>query len=439
MRKMLVVAMREYQAAVRTKAFIISIVAMPVFFGGSIIVQGVMRDRVDTSDRTVAVLDLTGALFPTIAQAASKRNETTIYKGEGDQRRKVLPRYLFEEVEADGEDVSQLSLTLSDRVRAKQLFAFVVIGPDIIRPGDDPTRARIAYHSNTPTYDDIFDWIVPVIRSRVQEMRFEALELPRERIQEAMSAVAGSNLGLVSTDEAGQIVDAAESNRLANVLVPLGLMMLMWMIIMVTAQPLMQSTLEEKMQRIAEVLLGSVTPFQLMSGKLLGIIGVSLTMATIYLIGAFIAINRAGFGSFFPAHLIWWFVIFQTLAVVLFGSLFAAIGAAVTDLREAQSLLTPVMLVVVSPLFVWFNVLKEPLSPFSTAVSLFPPATPMLMLLRQAVPPGIPTWQPLLGVVLVFVSAVACVFIAGRIFRVGILMQGQGANFRELIRWTLRG
>jgi ABC-type Na+ efflux pump permease subunit len=116
-----------------------------------------------------------------------------------------------------------------------------------------------------------------------------------------------------------------------------------------------------------------------------------------------------------------------------------AIGAAVSDMKEAQNLMTPVMLVVVAPMFVWLNVVKEPLSTSSLVMSLFPPATPMLMILRQAVPPGVPLWQPLLGIVLVLITTMGAVFVAGRIFRVGILMQGKGANIAEMLRWALRG
>jgi ABC-2 type transport system permease protein len=201
----------------------------------------------------------------------------------------------------------------------------------------------------------------------------------------------------------------------------------------------MQSVVEEKMQRIAEVLLGSVSPFELMMGKLLGIVGVSLTMATIYLVGGYIAIHNAGFAQYFPGHVVWWFVLFQGMAVLLYGSIFIAIGAACSDMKEAQNMLTPVMIIVVSPMLVWFQVLKEPLAPLSLALSLFPPATPMLMIVRQAVPPGVPLWQPLLGVALVLLSMLVCVVAAGRIFRVGILIQGKGATVGQMIRWVFRG
>ncbi|MDO8630404.1 MAG: ABC transporter permease, partial [Phycisphaerales bacterium] len=230
-----------------------------------------------------------------------------------------------------------------------------------------------------------------------------------------------------------------QTNELANVFVPLGLMMLMLMVVMVGASPLVQSVLEEKTLRIAEVLLGSVPPFQLMMGKLLGMVGVSLTIVTVYLVGAFYAIHQAGYGPFFPAHVVWWFVVFQALAVIMYGSLFIAAGAAVSDMKEAQSLITPIMVLAVSPMFVWINIVKEPTSSFALAMSLIPPATPMIMTVRQAVPPGIPMWQPALGILVVLLTTIACVFAAGRIFRVGILMQGKGAKVSEMFRWVLRG
>ncbi len=134
-----------------------------------------------------------------------------------------------------------------------------------------------------------------------------------------------------------------------------------------------------------------------------------------------------------------WFLAFMSLAILMYGSLFAAIGAAVTDLKEAQSAMLPVTLLAVMPMFVWLTVVKSPTATFSVVLSLIPPATPMLMLMRQAVPPGIALWQPLLGMALVLVTTVACVFAAGRIFRIGILMQGKGANVVQMLKWAVRG
>jgi ABC-2 type transport system permease protein len=123
----------------------------------------------------------------------------------------------------------------------------------------------------------------------------------------------------------------------------------------------------------------------------------------------------------------------------MYGSLFAAVGAACTDLRETQAMLWPVMFLAMIPMFVWFNVVHEPNSAFSTVASFMPNATPMLMLVRVAVPPGIAWWQPALGALSVLAATVVCVYAAGRIFRVGLLLQGKAATPRELLRWIVQG
>jgi ABC-2 type transport system permease protein len=201
----------------------------------------------------------------------------------------------------------------------------------------------------------------------------------------------------------------------------------------------MQGVVEEKMQRIAEMVLGSVRPFQLMMGKLLGLMGVSLTLSALYLGGAYWAANHYGVAELVSPGLIVWFLVFLSLAILMYGSRFIAVGAACSDIRDTQTMLWPVMLVACLPMFVWINVAREPASSFSTGISFFPFATPTLMIIRMAVPPGIGHLQPLLGVAVMFVTTVACVYIAGRVFRVGILMQGKGASLRDLGRWILRG
>jgi ABC-2 type transport system permease protein len=99
----------------------------------------------------------------------------------------------------------------------------------------------------------------------------------------------------------------------------------------------------------------------------------------------------------------------------------------------------PVLLLAMIPMFVLGNVLEEPNGPVATGLSFFPFATPSLMVARLGVPPGIPLWQPLAGTAAVILTTIACVYAAGRIFRVGLLLQGKGADFGQLLRWVVRG
>ncbi len=440
MRKTFVVAMREYQAAVRTKTFIITLVLMPVMMGGGVGMQILLHDKVDTKDKHIAVVDLTGQLYESLSSAATERNEKGIFVEEEGVKKQVQPRYLVEQTTPTSDDRDELLLDLSEQVRNEEIFGFVIIEPDAIVNSDpNPMRQAMSYYSNSPTYDEVLRWIDDPINEAIQIRRMKTANLDAEVVTKATQKHRMANLGLVEKDEAGIITKAQQTNELANIIVPLGMMMLMFMTIMIGAQPLVHSVLEEKMQRISEVLLGSVPPFQLMMGKLLGMVGVSMTIGTIYLAGSAVAIYYAGYGEMFPSHIVVWFLVFQALAVLMFGSLFIAVGSAVSDLKEAQNVMTPMTLVMVAPMFVWINIVKEPTSTFAVVLSLIPPVTPMLMTIRQAVPPGVPNWQPLLGVVLMLITTFICVFIAGRIFRIGILMQGKAPSFREAMSWIAHG
>jgi ABC-2 type transport system permease protein len=217
------------------------------------------------------------------------------------------------------------------------------------------------------------------------------------------------------------------------------MVILMFMMLMMSAIPLLSAVMEEKMNRIAEVLLGSVTPFEFMMGKILGSIAVSLTAASVYIIGGIITARQLGVGNMIPYETIVWFFIFLILNIIMVGSGMAALGSACNDNKDAQSLQFPAMIPIIIPLFIMMPVIQEPLSNFSTILSLLPPFTPLLMLLRMATPVSIPVWQPVLGLVGVILFSVFSVWAGGRVFRTCILMQGQKPKLGNLIKYIVRG
>ena len=498
MRKVVIVARREYLAAVKTKAFIITLVVMPVMVTGVGIVQYLLKDKVDITDRRLAVIDYTGELYDELAAAADRRNTYDIYGGrvggsqmpdlfpdlpeelqalltlEGEelrfagqmteQQRQALlaaandeperrrihqlyeasqkqtqPRFLLERVDTSSGTPTDIRKRLKAQVENQELFAFVEIGPDVITGEIGPPDPPVVYYTIRTTYHDLRDWIAGPLNEYIWNVHVQEAGLDAETVSKLREYIKPHIRHVRSLDVTGEHIAGEETNEAAEILMPFGLMYLMFMVIMIGATPLVQSVVEEKMQRIAEVLMASVPPFQLMLGKLLGVVGVSLTIAGVYLIGGYFAANHYNLDEYLPVAALVWFVLFQALAVVMFGSMFIAIGAACSEMREAQSTLMPVMLLACLPMFVAMTVAKEPTSSFSTAISYFPPATPMLMVLRLAAAPEIPLWQPAAGIVVVLATTLLCVWAAGRIFRVGILMQGKGGRFGEMIRWVVRG
>jgi ABC-2 type transport system permease protein len=443
MHKMLVVAVREYLAAVRTKTFVITLIVMPVLLSGSSLMQWLLRDYHDTRSKTFAIVDRTpGArLYRSIARTIDSYNETTIDPA---THKPLLPRFELQEVAASAdtpEAMAEQRLELSERVQRGELFGFLDIGADVLKPGQIKTGEEerlIRYQSNSPASREFAQLIETPLLLAIQAERAEAqLGVSQEKLRRIMKPVGVKSMGLTRRRAAtGVIEDATLQSRFAPLGVPIGFVMLMFLVVMLTATPMMQGVVEEKMQRIAEVLLGSVRPFDLMLGKLLGLAAVSLTISTVYLAGAYWAAQHYGFAEYIPLELLIWFIAFQALATLMYGSLFLAVGAACTDMKETQNLMWPVMILAMVPLFLMGSILQEPNSALAVSLSFFPLSTPMLMILRQSVPPGVPSWQPMLGVVLVMLTTLFCVWAAGRIFRVGILMQGKGAKLGEMLSWV---
>jgi ABC-2 type transport system permease protein len=172
-----------------------------------------------------------------------------------------------------------------------------------------------------------------------------------------------------------------------------------------------------------------------MLGKLLGSVAVSLVLSIAYLGGSLLIARYYHYGGVLTPVMTAWFALYLLLAVLLYGSVFIAIGSAVTDMKDGQGLMTPVMLLFAMPFFVWQPILEAPEGKLATIMSFVPIATPTLMILRLSMPPGPPMWQVALSLLITILTTAAVVWMAGRIFRVGVLMQGKSASFTEMLRW----
>ncbi len=427
MYKPLTVAGSEFQTAVRSKAFLVGVALMPILVLASIGVQKLADDRIDLDERRLAVIDHTGRLYPLLEQAAAAWNARQV-AADGTI---TGPRFVPEAASIEGRPLDAVKVELSDRVRRKELFAFAELTPGLLE--NDP---RIGYHTNSPTYEALPRWLEQVVGRLVIIERLRTTNVDPSTVVGLMQRVQVSTMGLLERDAGGRVLEAATVDFVRSFITPLVMMLLIFMIVISTASPLLNSVMEEKMTRISEVLLGSLTPFELMLGKLLGVIAVSLLLAGLYLGGAYGVAVYHGYGDAVTAGQIVWFLVYLVMAMFIYGSLFIAIGAAASDLKDAQGLMTPVMVLFMAPMFVWLPVLRAPESTLAVAASLVPFATPVLMTLRLAIKPGPPGWQIAASFLVTGLTTVALVWAAGRIFRVGILMQGKSAGFGEMWRWV---
>lgn len=438
MRKILRLVKREYLESVKTKGFIIMLIMMPVVMGGSGIAMYLFRGQVDTTDKRVAVLDHSGAVTEVLLKAVEERNEATVYDKQ--TGKKIQPAYVLEVTDPDEQNPQGQRLLLSDRIRRGELHAFLEIGPNVVHPKGEQGSFRITYHAKNAAVDSIRNWLNNTINAYLRKVRLTEAGVDAVRAEEILAWIQVEPMGLVSADEAtGEIREARKSSEAEAVLVPLILFFLMFIMVMMGAMPLLSSTQEEKTQRIAEVLLGCLKPHEFMAGKVLGGLAVSLTGATFYVAGGIFFLNKFGLAAFIPVRVLPWFFTFLVLEIVMVGSYLTALGSACNDPKDAQNLMFPAMIPVFLPMFLAMPILQEPTSAFATGMSLFPVFTPMLMLLRKAAPVEVPAWQPWVGLIDVILVTVFVVWVGGRVFRVGILMQGGPPKLSKILRWAIRG
>ncbi len=242
----------------------------------------------------------------------------------------------------------------------------------------------------------------------------------------------------------------------------------MFLIIIMYGTMIMRSVSEEKINRIVEIIISSVKPFYLMLGKIIGVGGVGFTQLAIWLLviplimfganqfmGGSAEITQMS-GQLPPevvsegmdkiyqvlhelANMNWWviipvFLFFFIAGYLMYASLFAALGSAIgEDMNDAQSLTMPVMMPIILAVYIMFSVIKEPDSPLAFWSSIFPLTSPIIMPVRAIY--DTPWWQILLSMAVLAITVIGLVWLSGRIYRIGILMYGKKASYKDLVKW----
>ena len=425
--KILRIARAEYLNSVTSKAFVIGVLVTPVMIVGSMLVEKISAKAKGSQDRKVAIIDYSGKLFPALEKRAEIRNKLGVMS----EGKKVRPGFLLESVEPS-DDENSLIWELSERVRRKEIFGFAILGTDLLT-AESPS---IRYYTNTPTYQELPNWLRAGVDEELQRERFLAAEIDANQIRSIMRRTGIKKMELAEKDSDGAVTTRAGQDDLLTSMVPSIGMFLLFMMVMTSAPTLLNSTLEEKINKISEFLVSAVSPFELMMGKLIGALLTAITLSITYLMALSYIAHRYGILESIPLSLFLWFFVFLILAMMTFGSFCLAIGAACSEIRDAQSLMMPLIILMTVPVLLWQPVMQNPSSSFATAASLIPTFTPMLLYLRLAIPPGVPWWELVIGVVGCTLFMLFAVWAAAKIFRIGILSQGQAPSLTKIVKWV---
>ena len=433
MNDILVIARREFLERVRTKAFVIGTILGPVFMATIMIVPAMMASRMAKSV-SITVIDEEGSLRAVVEE--SLRGGSGI--GEGGAPELMGPRSRssgttkFEIQAPQGEDVAAQREAAKQAVLSGRLDVYIVLPPNVL------SESRAEYYARSVTDFEGIRAVDRAIEKVVFARRIRAEGIDPVRI-EAMTRPL--DLKRLRVSDKGEQEDRGVSFLLSLILV-----MMIYVGTLMWGQVVMTGVIEEKTNRVVEVIVSSTTPRNLLFGKLVGVGGAGLLQFGIWilaLVGVSLASGSLAFlsGLDLPEInpvLIAAFPIFFLLGFFLYASLYAAIGSAVNTIQEAQNFIFPVMLPIILAMVCWPLVMRAPDSTLSVVLSLIPFMTPILMFLRMSVLMP-PVWQIVLSVVLTSLTIALVIWVAARIYRVGILMYGKPPNFPEMVRWVRHG
>lgn len=443
MKKPWAVFKREYLQAVRKKSFLIMTVLTPFLFGALMIIPSALAVK-GVGEKTVAVVDGTGRLAAAVTEglqavAADEPGKDAAGHPEppGRGRHATLPANVHAEyVSAAGRDPKEAARPYLDRLHSEK--AAERLDGVFLIPGqafEDPSLT-LTYYSRSST-----DLIVQERLGRVVNRALERERLTGRGLNPAEIDALLRDLPVdaVQLTKGGEEKAGGEMNFLAGFV----FVLLIFIPVLIYGQEVMRGIIQEKTDRIVEILVSSMTPFELLSGKILGMAAVGLTQIAIWVamggaIGAYgaAAAVAAGvnLGQFLRPALAVWFVVFFVLGYLINVCIYAVGGAIVTSEKEAQQVVTPAMLVMMVPWFLVMPIVMSPDSAFATALSLIPIYTPITMFIRVLVSEP-PLWQVALSILLAAGTILGFLWATAKIFRVGLLVTGKRPTLPEIWRW----
>ena len=425
MGKLMAVIRREYLERVRSKWFVIATVFGPVLIGALMFLPALIsaRNKTSADSSKIVIIDATGA---GLGDRVSTRLAGGIGGGGGSAPRVVT-------VMAEGIAAAESSATAD--VLAERVKGYLVLDSSALAG----RKARYAGSNTTALFD--MQKLERSIQREVLTMRMENLGIEAEVGQQLMDvsvSVATERLTRQGRGGSGQL----------NFFFGLAVAMLLYMTIFIYGLNVLRGVLEEKQSRVAEVVIASLPASRLLAGKVLGVGGVGLTQMVLWLAMSFgmYKIRTPILAKFGAASMpmglpeISWgtgaaVVGFFVLGFMFYAGLFAAVGATVNSEQEAQQAQMPVVLLLVSSIMFAQNILLQPDGTLSRVLSMLPFSAPIVMPLRMAVAP-VPNNEIVIALVSVALGAWGAVWLASRIYRVGLLMYGKRPTIREVMKWV---
>ncbi len=424
MRNVWLIIKREYLERVRTRAFILFTVLMPLFIGGVVVLPSKLMMMKSGSVRNIVVAAPTMQLAEEIKSQLENPERSARAKSGGDED--TSPKFKAETRQATDE-VERNELTIE--VAQNKIDGFVWLTDKAISDN------KFVYLTRHPSDFTDFSTVQSAVNRSVMHSRIAAEGIPPDQIEGVLKRL---NMDVTSIDKSGK---EGSPVGIAAFFLPFVLMFIIYMTVLIYGMAVMRSVLQEKTSRVMEVMLSAVTSRQMMAGKLIGVGAVGITQILIWL-GTLLLFSSPTLIAAGPMMkdigvqpvVLVCLAVFFLLGYFLYSAMYAAVGAMVNSEEEAQQLQWPVMLPLILCTVFASAVIRDPNSPLAFWTSIFPFTAPIIMFVRVAVQMP-PLWQILVSVVLQILAIWGMIWICARIYRVGILMYGKRPTLPEIVKW----
>lgn len=412
-----IIIRREYLERVSRKSFIITTILMPILMLTLMLIPSLIMVFSGPESKSIAVVDNSGIVAPML---------------HGDNELKFIT-------------IADQSLTI-DSVRKRTEFeAILVIGKDIV---DNPDNVKL-YTQSAPSIQTE-EYIKNQIERAVESQRKKRYDIENlEKILADLDVTVKMNTYRLDTEE------TESTSSIVSYLIGVTVALMLYMFLLIYGQMVMNSIIEEKNNRVLEIIVSSVKPQTLMLGKILGVGLVALTQILIWgvLIASFsrwimplitasihssdvdllAAMGQLGNAAYITS-LFLYLAAFLLLGYLFYSAIFAAIGSAVDNVQDASQLTSIPMVPIMLGMIFSMTVVTDPNSTLAFWLSIIPFTSPMVMMAR--IPFGIPGWEIAVSMVLLILAVLFMIWLAAKIYRVGIFMYGKKPSVKELIRWA---
>ncbi len=479
--KIWVIIKKEYKQIVKKKSFVIATILTPVLMGGFFFLPTLLT-KVGRETKNIAIVDYSGMIseklinnkdrdvqleekklkieFKNVSDVNNNQNKiinhfigleisinnikkeiheiSEIYKKTKDKndKRLILDRIkkkkllLNEKTKELGNIDSLLMQEYRDKVIKKDISGFLIIPEKI-------AEVRKVYYFSLNISDFTTN---KYISSRVAKILSSTILMEKIKDPEIVKIVDEATRNVVFSTFAVKEGKDSESSSSSAYMMSVFMLTILFSVIMAYGQLIMRGVIEEKNNRIVEVLISSTNTQTLFYGKIIGIGLAGLTQVLIWIAIGAVFLGKASLGidksitGFFTPLIVFYFLVFFIIGYFMYSVLFSIVGASVNTDQEAQQFAAPLTYLMFIPLIIGFMVTQNPNTPIVVYASLFPLFTPTLMFMRISVTmPSL--FQIILSIVLSIASTMFLAWLGAKIFRTGILMYGKKPSIKEIIKW----